>query len=315
MTSITVSDTQAFLTKCISSLNENKLHGMRAEASFRAHIKSLGATDRVSPGGWIFRKKGELDFGESTVAVFPHTIVPGKNYSAVPNRGDVPFPLHTICATMHQIGINSYYAHPILAKGSSPDAVEWQFIQLGVPWLTNFVSVDVAFSGFLTRSKRYNYLRYKTDVSSLSPSDCVVQFSHESVRIYIENKFMAETSDIDAIVWGDRYTYPMEIKEKEVAHDKDIGDWFGLDTGPFVKLAHYAARKGNLHSLFVVREIEDRKTRKFKQWLITEFDNLAQQASWVPRPGGPGMGGASSMVVRVPRKAFRPLDATALSEI
>lgn len=121
---------------------------------------------------------------------------------------------------------------------------------------------------------------------------------------------MSETSDIDGIIWGERYTYPIEIKEKMAASDNDIGEWFGLDIGPFVKLAHYVARRGNLHSIFVVREIADTETRTFKEWLFTDFDTLARAASWVPRAGGQSMGGGRSMVVRIPKAAFRVLNPT-----
>ncbi|MFT0861254.1 hypothetical protein [Ancylobacter sp. G4_0304] len=216
---------------------------------------------------------------------------------------------------MHQIGIKSYYAYPLMHVENDTFDIEWKFIQLGVPWPTTFVDVSIAFSSFSQRTRRYNYLRYSTDVASLSDDDAIVQFSHENLRIFVESRFRAETSDIDGIVWGERYTYPVEIKEKACAHDSDMGDWFGLDTGPFVKLAHYAARRGNLHSLFIVREISDTNGRAFQRWLFTEFDQLAQRASWVPRSGGPGMGGAASMVVRVPREAFRELDAAALASI
>lgn len=306
---------RAFLTKCISSLNTNKLYGMRAEAEFRSYIGSIGGLERVSPGGWIFRQKGEGIFGHSTVAVFPHTIDLSRDYSPLPTRNDIPLTLHTICATMHQIGIKSYYAHPVFGFSTPLENVEWKLIQLGVPWATDFCEVDDVFSSFKKRQRSYNYLRYKTDVSLLGDSDAVIQFSHENLRIFIEGRFLSETSDIDGIVWGERYTYPLEIKEKAAAHDKDVGEWFGLDTGPFVKLAHYATRRGNLHSLFVVREIDSSTTRIFQRWLFTEFDQLALHASWVPRGGGPGMGGGRSMVVRIPRAAFRELDATTFFEI
>lgn len=304
-----------YLEKCISSLNTNKLYGMKAEADFRSYMAAIGAIERVSPGGWIFRQKGETDFGKNTIAVFPHTLDPSASYSTLPGREAIPLTLHTICATMHQIGIRSYYAHPVFLPGMPAEAVQWHFIQLGVPWSTAFEQADTVFASFKPRARAYNYLRYKTDVSSLGNADVMIQFSHENLRIFIENRFMAETSDIDGIVWGERFTYPIEIKEKVAAKDSDIGEWFGLDTGPFVKLAHYAARKGNLHSLFVVREISDQATRDFKQWLFTDFDQLAQQASWVPRAGGAGMKGSQSMVVRIPRAAFRVLDADAFTKI
>lgn len=315
MSLINSDDARSFLAKSIASLNNNKLIGIQAEAEFRSYLQTIGGSARVSPGGWIFRQKGAVDFGKSTIAVFPHRIMPGVDYSKIPEKDAVPLTLHTICATMHQIGIKSYYAYPVLEDGNDVRDTAWKFIQLGVPWTTDFMDLADVFADFLPRVRPYNYLRYNTNVSSLPDADALIQLSHESLRVFVESSYLSETSDIDGIVWGQRYTYPIEIKEKVAAVDKDMGEWFGLDAGPFVKLAHYAARRGSLHSLFIVREMANTPERPFRQWLFTEFDQLAQRASWVPRSGGASMGGGRSMVVRIPRHAFRVLDAASLADL
>lgn len=56
--------------------------------------------------------------------------------------------------------------------------------------------------------------------------------------------------------------------------------------GPFVKLAHYVARRGNLHSLFLVREIANQETRELVNWWFITFEQLARFASWFPMAGG-----------------------------
>lgn len=304
-----------YLGQAIRSLNNNKLVGMGAEASFRAYIASIGEARRVSPGGWIFRQKGQNDFARNTIAVFPHCIDPQRDYAASPVEDDIPTTLHTICATMHQIGIRSYYAHPVITAADDTVGIVWKLVQLGVPWLGTFEDIDTVFSAFAKRTRKYNYLSSKTDTSKIGGADVRIQFSHENLRIAVENRYRAETSDIDGIIWGERYTYPIEIKEKNAATDNDLGDWFGLDTGPFVKLAHYAARRGSLHSLFIVREVDNTSARNFVRWLFIEFDQLARYASWVPRAGGQAMGGGTSSVVRVPRSAFRELTPGALATI
>ena len=78
-----------------------------------------------------------------------------------------------------------------------------------------------------------------------------------------QSAFKSQISDVDGILWGERFTYPLEIKEKTAATDKVLGDYFGLDVGPFVKLAYFAARQGNLHSLFIVREIDNVEERNW----------------------------------------------------
>lgn len=126
---------------------------------------------------------------------------------------------------------------------------------------------------------------------------------------------MQEMSDIDGILWGQQYTYPIEIKEKTPANDSKLGDYFGLDLGPFVKLAFYAARRGHLKSLFIVREIDDPQTRRLVDWWFIQFDELARWASWVPQAGGRGMGGGASAVVKVPKDRFARLDRQALEAL
>lgn len=126
---------------------------------------------------------------------------------------------------------------------------------------------------------------------------------------------MAEVSDIDGILWGEQYTYPIEIKEKTPGNDSKLGDYFGLDVGPFVKLAFYAAKKGNLHSLFIVREIDNEATRGLVAWWFITFDKMAQYASWVTTGGGTTMLGGSSTVVKIPKSKFTKLDASSLSKL
>ncbi len=314
MSSISIAEMGKFLSRSISSLNENKLNGMKAEIDFRQHIAMLKRADRVSPGGWIFRSKGASCFADMTVAVFPELIKPSGSYAKLPDPGRIPLPLHTICATLHQIGIRSYYAFPVIGT-TDPDSITWHFLQLGVPWSSAFVDARAVFSGFRPRTRRYNYLRYKTSTAGIASAELPVFFSQENLRVFVETLYLCETSDIDGILWGQRYTYPVEVKEKTAAHDSDLGDWFGLDIGPFVKLAHYATRRGNLHALFVVKEIDDVSTRNVLGWHMTTFDSLAHFASWVPRAGGTSMAGGRSMVVRIPRTAFRTLDVVQLDAL
>ena len=126
---------------------------------------------------------------------------------------------------------------------------------------------------------------------------------------------MAESSDVDGILWGQRHTYPLEIKEKTAATDPRLGSYFGLDVGPFVKLAYYAARRGNVHSLFIVREIDTIETRNLVNWWFIKFDELSQFASWVPKAGGPGMGGGASTVVCIPKAEFQLLTRENLEQL
>ena len=48
--------------------------------------------------------------------------------------------------------------------------------------------------------------------------------------------------------------------------------------GPFVKLAFYVAKRGNRHSIFLVREIDSIEKRGLVNWWFITFDQLARFA-------------------------------------
>lgn len=307
----------SFLGRSIASLNENKLHGTLAEIDFRNYLTELGFAGRVSPGGWIARRKGPDVFGHSTAALFPEVVDPGAQYAA--NR-ELPHPshgLHTICSTFHQSGIAGYYCAATLDQADDANTLNWHAVQLGLPVQQPYRPLIDALAPlhFSVRDRQYNFLRYHTDSSSIPDIAVPEEFSKEHLRVRFNTHYMAEISDIDGIFWGQQHTYPIEIKEKTPGDSSDMGLFFGLDVGPFVKLAFYAAKRGNLHSLYVVREIDNTQDRNLVQWWYITFDHLALFASWVPQAGGPNMGGGRSSVVRVPRAEFRPLNAAALNEL
>lgn len=315
MSYLTLENMKEYLTRSISSINRNKLNGMLAEVEFRAYLNTLGFGDRVSMGGWIFRSEGENNFAEHTVAVFPHTVVPDFNYPVgegilSPSQG-----LHAICSNLHQSGIKSYYCTPEIGTAEDYSTLNWKLIQLGVPWDDEPSTLPLKIEGFNRRTRRYNFLRNSTDVSDIPDEVVSEEFSKESLRVSFRTTFMAETSDIDGVFWGSRHTYPLEIKEKTSAHSKTMGEFFGLDVGPFTKLTHYVQQRGNLNSLFIVKEIDNVDSRNLVSWLYITFDDIARFASWVPRGGGRNMGGGSSSVIMIPKTKFRVLDRSALENL
>ena len=309
---------RSYLSRSLSSMNRNKVRGLIAEVELRKYIDELGYGERVSAGGWIARSvKSDTgaEFGDTTVALFPETVLPDRDYT--PDRA-LPQPapgLHTICSTMHQIGIKSFYCAPVFPDRNSPEYVTWKLIQLGIPGHTEYLPLETAMSGFPARERKYNFLRYNSDVSSIPASSVPEEFTKELLRVSFQNIYMAEISDIDGILWGQQHTYPLEIKEKTPAQDRKLGEYFGLDIGPFVKLAFYAAKRGNLHSIFVVREIDNEEDRELVEWRYITFEVLAQYASWVFGGGGTNMQGGQSSVVKIPKSRFKILDRAALETL
>jgi len=304
-----------YLSRSISSLNRNKLNGLIAEIEFRNYINDLNFRDKVSIGGWIARNVGPGSFAHDTVVLFPNTIFPVVDYSP---ENQLPSPshgLHTICATFHQLGIKSYFCTPVINMDENPSSIQWHAVQLGVPTQQPYTSFPVELQGFTPRSRRYNFLRYHTDVSAIPEHSIPEEFSKEHLRVAFQNQYLVELSDIDGILWGNQYTYPIEIKEKTAASDRHLGEYFGLDVGPFVKLAFYAAKRGNLHSIFVVREIDNVETRGLINWLFITYEHLAQYASWIPQGGGTNMLGGRSSVVRIPKSEFNVLSERTISNL
>lgn len=298
-----------FLARSITSINRNKLNGLLAEVAFRRHLTELGFGQRISRGGWIVRRVGAHEFAHRTAAFFPETILPSSPY---PIDRDLPQPdigLHTICATFHQSGISAFFCSPVVGEDENPQSIHWRSIQLGIPVAGHYEEFPQSVQQMFTaRRQRYNFLRYHADADLIPAAAVPEEFTKEHLRICFQEAFLCEIADIDGILWGEQFTYPLEIKEKTVALDPRLGEYFGLDIGPFVKLAYYAARRGNLHSLFVVREIDDIESRSLVDWWFITFEHLASFASWVYRAGGRAMGGGASSVVCIPKAEFQRLD-------
>ncbi len=313
---LSIDTMRGYLGRSIASLNENKLRGLLAEIDFRSRLGQLGFSERVSVGGWIARRVGAGEFAHQTAVFFPETLAPDTDYPAGRQLPDPPHGLHTICSTFHQTGISAYFVAATVAADNDPASLRWNAVQLGLPAAQEYQQFPSCVEDeFPLRPRRYNYLRFHANVAGI-PSDAVAEeFAKEHLRVTFQNHFLSEISDVDGIFWGQQFTYPLEIKEKMPAMSNRLGAYFGLDVGPFVKLAHYVARRGNLHSLFVVREIADLQHRELLTWWFITFDQLARFASWVPMPGGTSMGGGRSSVVCIPKAEFRELTKANLDEL
>jgi hypothetical protein len=289
-------------------------HAM-VRAEFRETVASAGHGPCLSSSGLIARSTGAGNFGHHAIVVFPQIVEPGTDYSPTRVLPNPPIGLHTICSTFRQLGIQSYFCIPSVAVVNDSIGMTWRAKELGIPWEDIYQEFPGELAGFQPRGRRYNFLRNHTDVAIVPDAYIPEEFSKEHLRIALSNRYISEMSDVDGIFWGRQYTYPLEIKEKTCNRDPRLGEYFGLDVGPFVKLAHYAAKRGNLHSLFIVREIADPEARELVAWRYITFDRLAQFASWVQQQGGRGMTGGNSAVVKIPKCEFEVLDANALAAL
>ena len=255
MTAVSLDEMRGFLARSISSLNKNKLNGLLAEIDLRRFLEGEGFGHRISVGGWIARSTGAGSFAHRHLVAFPLAVKPGSDLDPSQQLPTPPLGLHTICATFRQLGIESYFCVPTRPAGTEVKGMSWMAKALGIPWDEPYRSFPGDLAGFEPRRRKYNFLRYDTDTSLIDDQYVAEEFAKEHLRVSLSNHYLAEISDLDGVFWGQQNTYPLEVKEKTCAWDSRLGEYFGLDLGPFVKLAFYAAKRGNLHSLFIVREI------------------------------------------------------------
>ncbi|MBS0570084.1 MAG: hypothetical protein JSS28_05720 [Proteobacteria bacterium] len=286
------------------------------QSAILERARELDASDRFARTWLLVQRKGLGKFVSESVALFPEVCTDVSELTqdrplTEPSRG-----LHTICSTFYQIGIRSFFCSLQVGDPADPATWQWQALRLGTPAEEQWQPLEQALAPYLGRRARpYNWLRFHTDTSRIADGFVAEEFLKEHLRVSALTPYTAEISDVDGILWGNEKTYPLEIKEKTAASDTKLGDYFGIDVGPFVKLAYYAAKRGNLHSLFVVREIEDTETRRLKQWWFIPFDRLAQYASWNQQGGGTNMRGGASTVVRIPKDRFTKLNREELGKL
>ena len=310
MPSISLSQMREYLSRSIASFN-------LAPIDLKNHLSSIAFADRVARGGWIARVAGTKAFAQLTVAMFPEVIVAGQEY---PLTRRPPIPTRessTICATLHHSGIASYYCSAQPQTSSDPVGVEWHAQKLDVPSAAKYEPIGEAFEelNFVHRTRAYQNFKYSSDAAVIPDAAVPEEFSKEHLRVSFSDLYLSEISNIDGIFWGQRKAYLMQTREHVHEDSPDMGPFFGLHVGTFAKLAFYASKRGNLHSLYVVREIDNPHDRNLVNWLFITFDQLAQFASWIPQGGGQAMGGGQSSVVRIPRAEFRVLNAQSLASL
>ncbi len=313
---LTEADMRSYLSRSLSSINTNKLNGLLAEVAFRNELARLGFAGNVSPGGWIARstKFGNYEFGHTTVALFPETVQPNTNYPSPPTS-TVPRTHYLVASHFHTISVQPIYCRPQLTGTDPVTDLTWIGEDLSPTNAAPSAPLQQILQGFKERSRRYNFLRYHSDTSQIPLAALADEFSKEHLRVSLQNEFMSEISDMDAIFWGRSVAYPIEIKEKTPAPDDKLGPWFGLDIGPFTKLAFFASHNRNMASLFIVHEIDDATQRNHVCWLAITFDKLAKAASWFKMEGGQNMQGGGSAVVRIPKSAFSIMDKNYLDSL
>jgi len=305
-----------FLGKSSLEYDQNRVNGILTEIDFRRYVEGLGFTERVSFGGWIARSGGSNIYGHNEIVLFSEIIQPQKSYSPNRKMPDPPYGLHTISSILRQNGITSYYCSAIILNSNDAETVEWHALEIGVPSQKTYNKIsNGGLIGFMQNMARVDSKNQNTKVSDIPVEVIAEEFSKASLRVSLQNIYMMEILDIDALFWGKQQTYLVEVGENAHSTDDYLGDYFIIDIETFIMFSHFTAKRGNLHSLFVVREIDDMVSRNLVNWWFITFEQLAQYASWTPIAGGKNMRGGGSSVVRIPKSEFTELKAQTLAQL
>ena len=203
------------------------------------------------------------------------------------------------------------------SQGSYPRPYDLKFHTVG-PFGMEEVCIEEMMTNFHHRNgfkgmRCYKTKRLRSRNQPWNDSKTVVDlFWKEYVRYFIQFNYQVSNNDIDFfLVSKSRKAYPVEFKRKSAAQDKNIGEWFGLDTGTFVKLSYFITAGNNMDALFIIEEVYS--AGDHLDWLAIKFSELVKNCSWVTNEGGKGMTGSSSNTVKIPKAAFSELDQLLIS--
>lgn len=327
---LTVNDALDFLETQWASANQNKVNGILTEVRFKA----LLASHKVhwTPGGWILTP-GNYSITalptKSKVCLIPQ--VPQFSWLPMQSSGANPS-LSQVSAFsfFRQMGVDAYFAQisgglpatfalPTAKSkrtatspekpASYPASLAVQLVQSQPSGAAAVIPASQAFASFPVRSgtrglRAYSLGRLARSQRPWTDLEVVAElFWFEYVRYYFNRTYLQSNNDLDLFIHGPSgRVYPVEVKGKTPAYDSSIGEWFGIDIGPFAKFSFFTANSNNNDALYVVEEVTAQ--RNHVAWHAITFTELVKACAWVGRGGGTGMTGGASSTYRVPKAAF-----------
>ena len=316
-----------FLETQWSGINDNKVKGIIAETEFRNYL--IKNQIHHIPGGWI------LTPGKNTNAVIPslHKIclIPIEASFSWNNCKDsntlTPAQMSAY-NFFRQVGVTTYFVYankidesqfqlPTKSNGKLKATYPRPYKLLFKSMDHNGQFVDTNFETMMQKfpirngnmgMRSYEQGRINRSTPPWSnPSIISELFWFEYTRYYCQVDYLVSNNDLDLFIVGQSGSaYPVELKSKSPVVDSSLGDWFGLDVGPFAKMTFFTANSMNTDALYVVQEVDE--FRNHIEWLALKFTDLVKNCSWVIQSGGKGMMGGASSTIKIPKAAFTPLD-------
>lgn len=313
-----------FLQTQWSSINQNKIKGITAELAFKKFL-NLKEIHYIS-GGWI------MSPGKNTINDVPTKakicLLPrAKQFSwqvATTEDSSLTYAEVAAYSYFRQVGVTAYFVSPEnlvesefeiprpkdgKIKSSYPQKYSLEFKEISPNGLKS-VAKNIVFKEFPKRNGNMGLRCSKLDRinSTLFPWNNLDSISElfwfEYCRYFAQVDYLVSSNDLDLFIVGPSGScYPVELKSKVVAKDPALGEWFGIDMGPYAKLAFFTANAMNTDALYVVQEVIG-EARDHVSWLGIRFTDLVKSCSWVGQAGGKGMTGGASSTYKIPKKAF-----------
>lgn len=318
-----------FLETQWSSINQNKIKGINAEIRFEAYLNSQAIRplfDYIIPGGWILSPGKNININPTTkgrIAILP---VP-KSFSWTQRLNPIPFAAQVLAESyFRQVGITTYFvmydtnnnsqienSFIIPVRGNYQISYPLEFYKIGANGLDQ-VHLSQVTANFTARNglrgmRAYSLNRINRNDPTWNNSNIVTElFWKEYSRYFLHKQFLVSSNDLDFFIVGKSgRAYPIEFKSKTVVVDNSIGNWFGIDVGPFSKLSFFVSLSNNMEALYFVEEINSNGDTI--EWWGIKFSQLLKNCHWVSQSGGTGMGGGASVTIKVPKIIFEPLSS------
>lgn len=322
-----------FLETQWSSINQNKIKGINAEIRFEAYLNSHAIRplfDYIIPGGWILAPGRNTNINPTTkgrIAILP---IP-KSFSWTNGLITIPFAAQVLAESyFRQVGITTYFVmydtsgnaliennFAIPMAGNYQISYPLEFYKIGANGLVQVPLTQVT-ANFTARNgligmRAYALHRIIRHDPIWNNSAIVTElFWKEYSRYFIHRQFLVSSNDLDFFIVGKSgKAYPIEFKSKTVVVDNSIGDWFGIDVGPFSKLSFFVSLSNNMEALYFVEEVD--AIGNTVEWWGIKFSQLLKNCHWVSQSGGTGMGGGASVTIKVPKIIFEPLSSFLLN--
>lgn len=317
-----------FLETQWSSINANKVKGIAAEVRLKAFLTAQSTYYGL--GGWIVTP-GKPTAGAPIPTKQKVFLIPrARAFSWQPqNNSGHPLTPAELSAYSYfrQLGVRAYFSDPLnpveaefalptpssgAIRAAYPRPYHLDLKEVGTSGQLTIVPPTVVFDSFPQRTGNLGLRCNATgrlNVASPPWNDPAIVselFWFEYTRYFFQIDYLLSNNDLDMYVIGaSGSAYPIELKSKQAASNPALGEWFGIDMGPFAKLAFFTANGMNTEALYVVEELDG--GGHSVNWLAVRYTELVRACSWVGQGGGIGMTGGTSTTYKVPKAAFSPL--------